>query len=43
MIHVNPAQQPIPENVPEYAKYYAVYQKLYVANRDLFKELGSSS
>lgn len=43
MIHVNPAQQPIPENVPEYAKYYAVYQKLYAANRDLFKELGSIS
>ena len=43
MIHVNPAQRPIPENVPEYAKYYAVYQKLYAANRDLFKELGSIS
>jgi len=37
---VNPAQQPIAENVPKYAKVYAVYQQLYAANRDLFKQLG---
>ena len=39
MIHVNPAQQPIAENVPKYAAVYAVYRKLYEANRGLFKEL----
>ena len=40
MIRVNPAQEPIAENVPKYAKVYAVYQQLYKANRELFKELG---
>ena len=40
MIKVNPAQDPIAENVPKYAKVYAIYQKLYTANRELFKELG---
>ena len=39
MIHVDPAQQPIAENVPKYAAVYAVYRKLYEANRGLFKEL----
>lgn len=39
MIHVNPAQQPIAENVPQYARVYEVYRKLYGANRELFKEL----
>ena len=41
MIHVNPAQTPIPENVPEYAKVYALYRKLYSANRELFRELAA--
>ena len=40
MIHVNPAQQPIAENVPKYAAVYEVYRKLYAANKELFKELG---
>ena len=40
MIHVNPAQQPIEENVPKYAKVYEVFRKLYPANRDIFKALG---
>ncbi len=39
MIHVNPAQQPIAEHVPAYARVYALYQKLYTANKALFKEL----
>ena len=39
MIHVNPAQQPIAENVPQYAKFYEVFRKLYGANKELFKEL----
>ena len=40
MIRVNPAQQPMAENVPQYARGYEVYRKLYGANRELFKELG---
>ena len=40
MIHVNPAQNPIAENVPKYEKVYALYKQLYTANRDLFKQLG---
>lgn len=40
MIHVNPAQEPIPENVPQYAKVYEVYKMLYPANKDVFKALG---
>ena len=40
MIHVNPAQEPIAENVPKYAKVYEVFKKLYVANKELFKDLG---
>lgn len=40
MIHVNPAQQPIPENVPKYARVYEIYQKLYPANQAIFKALG---
>ena len=40
MIHVNPAQQPIEENVPKYAAVYEVYRKLYAANKELFRELG---
>lgn len=40
MIHVNPAQEPIPENVPQYAKVYEVYRMLYPANKDVFKALG---
>lgn len=39
MIRVNPAQQPMAENVPQYARVYEVYRKLYGANRELFKEL----
>ena len=41
MIHENPAQQPIAENIPKYAKVYEVYRKLYPANQQLFKELGN--
>ena len=41
MIHNNPAQEPIPENVPEYAKVYELFKKLYGANKDLFKELAN--
>ena len=41
MIRVNPAQDPIAENVPKYAAVYKVYQKLYTSNRELFKELGA--
>ncbi len=41
MIHNNPAQEPIAENVPEYAKVYEIYKKLYAANKDLFKELAA--
>ena len=40
MIHVNPAQDPIEENIPKYAKVYEVYKKLYTANKELFKDLG---
>ena len=39
MIHVNPAQNPIAENVPQYEKVYALYTKLYQANKGLYKEL----
>ena len=41
MIQVNAAQHPIPENVPKYAAVYDLYQKLYPANRELFKALGA--
>ena len=41
MIHVNPAQDPIAENVPKYAKVYEVYKKLYSTNKELFKELAA--
>ena len=41
MIHLNPAQNPIPENVPEYAKFYAVYTQLYQTNRQVFKALAA--
>ncbi len=41
MIHVNPAQAPIEENVPQYAKVYEIYKKLYSANQSLFRELGT--
>ena len=40
MIHVNPAQNPIEENIPQYAKVYEVFKKLYPANQEIFKELG---
>ena len=40
MIHVNPAQNPIPENVPKYAKVYQVFRQLYAANKELFRQLG---
>jgi len=41
MIKVNPAQAPIAENVSAYAKVYEVFKKLYVANKDLFKDLSA--
>jgi len=37
---VNPAQNPIAENVPKYAKVYQVYKQLYTANKEIFKQLG---
>ena len=40
MIKVNPAQDPIAENVPKYAKVYKVFTELYKANKDLYKQLG---
>lgn len=40
MIRINPAQDPIPENVPKYAEVYALYTELYKANKALFKQLG---
>jgi len=40
MIHVNAPQNPIEENVPQYAKVYEVFQKIYPANKEVFKELG---
>ena len=40
MIRVNPAQEPIPENVPKYAKTYALFKQLYAANKPLFQQLG---
>ncbi len=40
MIHCNPAQEPIVENVPKYAKVYEVFKQLYKANKDIFKALG---
>ena len=39
MIHLNPAQNPIEENVPKYAKVYDVYTQLYEANKQVFKSL----
>ena len=39
MIHQNPAQNPIAENMPRYAKVYEVYRALYPANRAVFKAL----
>lgn len=41
MIQINQPQYPIAENVPQYTKVYEVYQKLYAANRELFKALAS--
>ena len=41
MIKVNPAQEPIAENVPKYAKVYKVFTELYKANKELYKELGT--
>ena len=42
MIRVNPAQQPIAENIPQYARYYAVFHQLYAANKQLFKALAKA-
>ncbi len=39
MIQVNPAQQPIEENLAPYARVYSVYRQLYTANREVFKAL----
>ena len=41
MIKVNPAQNPIEENIPKYEKVYEVFKKLYTANKDLFKDLSA--
>ncbi len=39
MIHTNPAQPPIPENVPQYEKYYQVYRGLYPALKESYQHL----
>lgn len=39
MIHTNPPQVPIAENVPKYEKVYRVYASLYPALRENFKAL----
>ena len=41
MIKVNPAQDPIADNIPKYAEVYEVYKKLYTSSKNLFKDLGS--
>ncbi len=39
MIHQNPAQTPIADNIPAYEKVYGVFTQLYAANREVFKAL----
>jgi len=39
VIKLNPAQNPIAENVPQYQKYYEMYTKLYPALKTAYKEL----
>ena len=43
MIQLNPAQEPIPENVPRYEAFYQVYRSLYPAMKDRFKALAQLS
>ena len=42
MIHLNPAQEPIPENVPQYETYYRLYTSLYPALKDRFQALAAA-
>lgn len=37
MIHTNPAQPPIPENVPQYERYYQIYRGLYPALKESYQ------
>lgn len=41
MIRLNPAQEPIPENVPRYEAVYQVYRSLYPAMKDRFQALAA--
>ena len=43
MIQLNPAQEPIPENVPRYEAFYQVYRSLSPAMKDRFKALAQLS
>ena len=39
VIKLNPAQDPIAENVPQYEKYYEMYTKIYPALKNAYKDL----
>jgi xylulokinase len=39
VIKLNPAQNPIAENVPQYEKYYEMYTKIYPALKNAYKDL----
>lgn len=39
MIHLNPPQEPIPENVPQYEAFYRVYTSLYPAFKESYQLL----
>ncbi len=41
MIQLNPAQEPIKENVPKYEAFYQVYRSLYPALKDRYKALAA--
>lgn len=43
MIHYNPPQEPIPENVPQYEKFYKLYTSLYPAMKESFQKLAGIS
>ncbi len=42
MIQLNPAQEPIPENVPQYEAFYQVYKSLYPALKENYKLLAAT-
>src|SRR5574344_1102482 len=41
VIKLNPAQDPVKENVPQYEKFYQLYRKIYPALKDSYKELAN--